>query len=41
MSKTGRGILRGPGPYFCLYSPEFVEYKFYEVRPLRRSGDSS
>jgi hypothetical protein len=25
MSKTGRGILRDPGPYFCLYSPECVE----------------
>ena len=31
MSKTGRGILRGPGPYFCLYSPECVEDVFYEV----------
>ena len=28
MSKRGRGILRGPGPYFCLYSPECVEVDF-------------
>jgi hypothetical protein len=32
MSKTGRGILRDPGPYFCLYSPECVEGEFSEVR---------
>jgi hypothetical protein len=32
MSKRGRGILRGPGPYFCLYSPECVEEEFSEVR---------
>jgi hypothetical protein len=32
MSKTGRGILRDPGPYFCLYSPECVEVEFCEVR---------
>jgi len=32
MSKTGRGILRDPGPYFCLYSPECVEEEFSEVR---------
>jgi hypothetical protein len=31
MSNRGRGILRGPGPYFCLYSPECVEYEFSEV----------
>jgi hypothetical protein len=31
MSKTVRGILRGPGTYFCLYSPEFVEEEFCEV----------
>jgi hypothetical protein len=32
MSKTGRGILGGPGPYFCLYSPECVEGEFSELR---------
>jgi hypothetical protein len=32
MSKRGRGILRGPGPYFCLYSPECVEGEFCEPR---------
>jgi hypothetical protein len=32
MSKRGRGILRGPGPYSCPYSPECVEYAFCEVR---------
>jgi hypothetical protein len=32
MSKTVRGILRGPGTYFCLYSPEFVEEEFCELR---------
>ena len=39
MSKTGRGILRDPGPYFCLYSPECVEEKFSEVlcRTLHRT----
>jgi hypothetical protein len=31
MSKTVRGILRGPGPYYCLYSPECVEGRFSEV----------
>jgi hypothetical protein len=31
MSKTERGILGGPGPYFCLYSPECVEEEFSEV----------
>jgi hypothetical protein len=31
MSNRGRGILRGPGPYFCLYSPECVEGRFSEV----------
>jgi hypothetical protein len=44
MSKTGRGILRGPGPYFCLYSPECVEEKFCELRRdgvLRSSPKSS
>ena len=35
MSKTGRGILRDPGPYFRLYSPECVEEVFCE---LRRDG---
>jgi hypothetical protein len=34
MSKTGRGILRDPGPYFCLYSPECVEGEFSEVELL-------
>ena len=28
MSKRGRGILRGPCPYYCLYSPECVELDF-------------
>jgi hypothetical protein len=32
MSKRGRGTLRGPGPYRCLYSPECVEYVFCELR---------
>ena len=32
MSKTGRGILRDPGPHFCLYSPECVEEEFCELR---------
>jgi hypothetical protein len=42
MSKTGRGLLRGPGPYFCLYSPECVEGEFSEVRLARvGSGPSS
>jgi hypothetical protein len=32
MSKSrSRGILRGPGPYSCLYSPECVELEFSEV----------
>jgi hypothetical protein len=28
MSKSGRGILRGPGPYSCLYSPKGLELDF-------------
>jgi hypothetical protein len=33
MSKSrGRGILRGPGPYSCLYSPDCVEEECCELR---------
>jgi len=32
MSKRDRSILRGSGPYLCLYSPECVEGEFCEVR---------
>jgi hypothetical protein len=39
MSKRGRGILRGPGPYFCLYSPECVEDEFHEVRLFMNSSN--
>jgi hypothetical protein len=31
MSKRGRSILRGSGPYLCLYSPECVEGGFSDV----------
>jgi hypothetical protein len=40
MSKTGRGILRDPGPYFCLYSSECVEEEFCELRLLGILGTS-
>jgi hypothetical protein len=39
MSKRGRGILRDPGPYFCLYSPECVEVEFSEVHGYKRGDD--
>ena len=41
MSKRGRTILRGSGPYICLYSPECVEGEFCELRPNEALGSSA